>query len=344
MSETQNLQGFQGRALDTLAINGKAKKVFGTGMSVKTEEIRERKGKSKFLGRKLAIALGEVAKSESDEPFLKKCKRTYYCMNSVVYHNGAIHGNYCKNSFCLICTKNRKAELINKYYPILKEWQQPIFLTLTVRSVKVHELRAMVKAQKKAFGRIIDKYEKRAAKGTGKKLVGMRCHESNFNPIAKTYNPHFHIITPDRETAEILKKEWLAAWPKEAEHWCQKIRIIKDLNFHLKETIKYGTKIFTDPEMKKGLCNRKKYKIYVRAFYTVLKAFEGMHLLSTFGFKLNSSEKKESIEKTLSNPSELTYLPQHNDWVNLDTGSMLTRYNPDFWLIQIVNEMDKELS
>ncbi|WP_027419803.1 hypothetical protein [Crocinitomix catalasitica] len=92
-------------------------------------------------------------------------------------------------------------------------------------------------------------------------------HLIHFNPNKQWYNPHFHIITPDLKTALILKKEWLTAFGEiRAKHFVQKIIKIKDIEKHLVEVIKYGTKIFTDPDAKKGI-KSKNYKLYARAYY-----------------------------------------------------------------------------
>lgn len=79
--------------------------------------------------------------------------------------------------------------------------------------------------------------------GRGKKLVGVRSLECNFNPLKQTYNPHFHIITKDKETAEVLLKEWLKLWtPNFALKYGQDLRRVYNLESGLIEIIKYGSK------------------------------------------------------------------------------------------------------
>lgn len=54
--------------------------------------------------------------------------------------------------------------------------------------------------------------------------MGIKSLKCNFNPGAKTYNPHFHIIVPDCATAEFLRSEWLKLWTIEfAQKRAQKI-------------------------------------------------------------------------------------------------------------------------
>ena len=61
----------------------------------------------------------------------------------------------------------------------------------------------------RAFDRIHNQCKKRHQRGKGIKLIGIKLLECNFNPAKQTYNPHFHLIVPNEEIAELLKSEWL---------------------------------------------------------------------------------------------------------------------------------------
>ena len=67
---------------------------------------------------------------------------------------------------------------------------------------------------KQAFKLISNRCKKRHQRGKGIKLIGIKSLECNFNPIRKTYNPHYHLIVATKEMAEVLKKEWLKLWTK----------------------------------------------------------------------------------------------------------------------------------
>jgi len=83
----------------------------------------------------------------------------------------------------------------------------------------------------RGFKRIKDKYRKRHQRGKSIKLVEVKSLECNYNPTKRTYNPHFHILTPNTNIAEILKKEWLQLWTsKHTYHSAQFIRaVVKSL-------------------------------------------------------------------------------------------------------------------
>ncbi len=96
--------------------------------------------------------------------------------------------------------------------PVIKEWKEPYFVTLTIKAIPETRLRLLISKVFQGFQRIKDKYRKRNLRGKGITLFGIKSLECNFNPKAKTYNPHLHLIVPNKETAEIFKAEWLKLW------------------------------------------------------------------------------------------------------------------------------------
>ncbi|WP_027419802.1 hypothetical protein [Crocinitomix catalasitica] len=75
-----------------------------------------------------------------------------------------------------------------------------------------------------------------------------------------------------------------------------------------------------------------------------MKAFEGKHIVAHYGYNLPQQIiKPKNKETILTNPSTLKYLPSVNDWVNKETGSMLTRFSPDTELKELINQLDKKL-
>ena len=180
----------------------------------------------------------------------------------------------------------------------------------------------------RTFQSITQKYRKRHQRGTGLKLVGIKSLESNFNPIAKTYNPHFHIIIKEKWMAEVIKKEWLQRSKKGyTAPWCQDIKPITNLETGLIEIIKYGSKIFTEPDLKNKIKQTDTAHIYLKALDTILAAMKGGRIFDRFGF--NAPKKSEIIftpAKLLSSYNEWEYDIKSSDWVNPYTGELLTNY------------------
>lgn len=330
----------------TLADNGTNKVgqnniiVNGEGSDLNNIKALEGRAKRKTITQIMMLNLITIAQ-ENGEPELEKSYwNTYYCQQNIVTANGKLYGKYCKNRFCTLCCANRKAEMINRYYPILKEWKEPYFLTLTVKACKSHQLKAYIRVMLKTFQKITEKHRKRHQRGRGLKLIGVKSLESNFNPKSKTYNPHFHIITKDKWMAEVIKKEWLQRSKKGyAEHWCQKIKPITNLETGLIEIIKYGSKIFTEPDLKKRAKHTDTAHIYLKALDTILTAMKGKRIFDRFGFKSpNKNKPQQYPAKLLSDYREWEYDSESSDWIDRATGVTLTDYKLPSHLKAILSE------
>lgn len=112
------------------------------------------------------------------------------------------------------------------------------------------------------FRAIVETYRKRHQRGKGVELVGIRSLESEFNPEKHSYNPHFHCIVASKEMAQILVKEWLRRSNK---RWtspkAQQISPIFNGLTAMIEVVKYGSKIFTEPDVQYKAISRSDAKI-----------------------------------------------------------------------------------
>ena len=302
--------------------------VNGEGSDLSKKEALKGRAKRKTITQSMMLKLIDIANQNGEEHRTKAYWNTYYCQQRLVTADGKLYGKYCKNRFCTLCCSIRKAEIINKYYPIMKEWEAPYFLTLTVKSCNASNLPRYIKKMNEGLKRITAKHRKRYQRGRGKLLIGVRSLECNFNPIKKTYNPHFHIITKDKETAEIIRSEWLKLWtPKYAQKQCQDLRKVYNLESGLIEIIKYGSKIFTEPDLKKRAKETSTAQIYIKALDTILSAMKGKRIFDRFGFNCpKESKKKRANTKLLSNFKEWEFDPSCADWTNTKLGEILAGY------------------
>ncbi len=303
--------------------------VNGEGSDLNKKEALKNRAKRKTITQIMMLKLIDVAQKDGETELEKSYWNTYYCQQNLITADGRLYGKYCKNRFCTLCCSIRKAEMINKYYPVLKKWSEPYFLTLTVKSCKARQLSLYIKKFIQGFQRITEKHRKRYQRGKGKKLIGIRSLECNFNPIRQTYNPHFHVITKDRETAEVLLSEWLKLWtPNFAKRRAQNIQKVNNLESGLIEIIKYGSKIFTEPHLKKQKKQSDTVQIYVKALSVILKAMKGKRIFDRFGFNLPSKVKIDFIPaKLLSNYNEWEYDVSSTDWINKLSGEKLCSYD-----------------
>lgn len=276
----------------------------------------------------MMLQMIDVAKETEDTDLIHSFWNTYHCQEEIITSNNRLYGNYCKNRFCTLCSSIRKAEIINRYYPIIKGWEEPQFVTITIKAVKEDKLKSRLDAMLRGFIRINAKYRKRHQRGASFKLIGVKSLECNYNPETKTYNPHLHIITANKEMAEVIVAEWLKlCTPQFAVSWAQKIIKVRDIEKSLIEIIKYGSKIFTEPDLKKRAKETTTAQIYVRALNNILKAMKGRRIFDRFGFDLPPKTEIEKVEpQILSEFEKWDYNPALSDWESLTTNVKLSGY------------------
>ena len=301
--------------------------VRGTGSKIIGIKQLKNRTKKKIITQNVALNLVKIFEEREDFEELYSSWNTFHCQSKLVSSGRTLYGYYCKNRVCNICNGNRKAGLIKKYKPIIESWEEPFFTTLTVKSVTADELKSRINKMYKVFKLIVGKYKKRNQRGSGIKLIGIKSLECNFNSVKKTYNPHFHIIVPNRETYMILMKEWRHYWGESAGKAGQLTRKIKHTEKHLIEAIKYGTKIFTSPDPN-NKSNRTKF-IYVAAIANIVKAMKGHRIFDRFGFNLPKSEKYEGKKTLLDKCKHWEFDTKLGDWENPDKAEVLSNYKPE---------------
>jgi hypothetical protein len=342
-----------GRFLNTLAQSGTAdsdtglqlsgEMVFGLGCDLQNKAGLKKKAKRKLITRKMILSLVQVAESKGDTDQAKAYWNAYHCQERLFSSEGRVYGKYCKNRFCTLCCSIRKAEIINKYLPTIKTWKEPYFVTLTVKAVKAEKLDWLLRGIQKAFRQIREKYKKKNQRGRGKRLIGIKSLECNFNPVNQTYNPHLHIIVPDREIAVTLIVEWQKKWTKQyTSPWAQDKRKVVNIEKDLIEIIKYGSKIFTEPDMDKKAKNKIPPMVYAAALHNIFCAIKKYRLFERFGFNLpcrSIPAKQTTI--FLEQCDEWIFRPSANDWLNEETGELISGYIPplrlQFLLSQNIN-------
>lgn len=302
--------------------------VSGNGSDLHNNDALKGRAKRKTITQAMILSLMDVAKQKGDTEKQNAYWNTYYCQSNVISSDGKLYGKYCKNRFCTLCCSIRKAEIINKYLPTIKQWQEPYFVTLTVKSCKATRLKVMTGKVLEGFSKIRTKHKKRYQRGNGIKLIGVKSLECNFNPTKQTYNPHLHLIVANKEIAELLVKEWLQIWtPKFTNRLGQDIRKVFDVETNLIEIIKYGSKIFTEPDMKKRTKEDNSYQIYVSALDTILTAFKGKRIFERFGFNAEKTVVAPIQEpRIITNFEEWEFNPKKCDWENVANEKPLTGY------------------
>lgn len=281
----------------------------------------------------MMLSLIDVLKQKGELERKQAYWNTYHCLSKVYVSEGRLYGKYCKNRFCSLCCGIRKAEIIKRYFPIMKKWEAPFFLTITVKSATSHELNSRVNEMFRIFRLIVNKYKKRNQRGKGIKLIGVKSFECNFNPLDQTYNPHFHLILPNLKIADTIMTEWRKQWQKE---WGKKFVTqsaqcnikVKDLENCLIEIIKYSSKIFTEPDVV-DKSKKQSPLICVAAYDNIICAMKKHHIFGHFGFDLPKADKViKGKTSTLTQYQELKFDSKQFDWVNVDSDEILSGFLP----------------
>lgn len=246
----------------------------------------------------------------------------YYCVNILEQKDGKITGHYCNNRWCIVCNRIRTAKLINGYKQQLDELTEKYFVTLTVPSVQGSDLRDSIKQMIKIFICIKKSYQNK-----NKSIIGIRKLECTYNPKTGLYHPHFHIIASGGGVVHQLVTDWLKHYP-EANEYAQDIKPADDNS--VMELFKYFSKIITNKT------------IYVKALDTIFQAMYGLRVYQAFGIKKNVSEDIKELQAEIYKDLEKreclwTWL--ENDWVDPDTGELLTNYEPNDQIKKIINNI-----
>ena len=182
----------------------------------------------------------------------------------------------------------------------------------------------------RGFRKISSKHRKRNQRGKGIKLMGVKSLECNFNPDARTYNPHLHLIVASQEMADIIIAEWLALCTRKfASPRAQDKRKVENTEKALIEIVKYGSKIFTEPGLDRKQQTTGKKAMHVAALDNIFNAMKGLRIFERFGFNLPAEAVGEKTVSIVKKYDEWVFEAKYFDWYNIDTGESLTDFNPD---------------
>lgn len=236
--------------------------------------------------------------------------------------------------------------MINTYLPLLEKWEDPFTLVLTLTSPKAEKLKRTIDEMYAILDRIIDKYRKRASRGKGFRLIGIRSLECTYNPKADTYHPHFHFVLPNKQIAIALQSEWMKEgrklWGNKAISQAgQDCKRAKGGNVEkaMVEAIKYSTKIFTeiDPAQKqKGKKGQR--KIYIDAYDNIIAALAGRRIFDRFGFNGPKQMPETKELKYLKHKKKWKYSAEYADWLEEEGALTLTNYVPPPQLNELLND------
>lgn len=289
------------------------------------KETLQKRAYRKYISTALSLRLVDASKINPKSSLKKSYFNSYHCCSVIAIHSsGKVKGSYCKNRWCMVCNSIRTAVLIHKYMPIIEDWDDKYFVTLTLKNVKGRDLQKTIKQMTKTVTEIKATIRQRHVRGKNDRYIGLRKLECTYNPNTNEYHPHFHFIIEGYDNAHELYYKWIEK-TKTARYKGQDIKRADDNS--AKELFKYFTKITTSIKNKKG--DVLDVKIYADAMDVIFNSIKGMRTFQHFGFK---QKKKVLAEDFIpiemdGDPivSTAKWIQELSDWAE-DNGELLSGF------------------
>lgn len=272
-----------------------------------------KRARSKYLSNSLALKLTDYG-----EKLKKSYWNTYYCCEVLTQIEKKLTGKYCNNRWCLVCNRIRTAKLINGYKETLSNLKNKRFVTLTVPNCSADDLPKTLDLMYKTLREISKKLTQQR-----EPLIGIRKVEVTYNAMRDNFHPHFHFIISGKKVSDNVINEWLKRFP-EANRKAQDNREAHETSYL--ELFKYFTKLISNKTF------------HARALNVI---FEAMHSKRTFqpmGIKKHVSEDVDEIQGIIYEdliPAEKNWTWLECDWIDRETGEMLTGYVPELEITQL---------
>lgn len=184
-----------------------------------------------------------------------------------------------------------------------------------------------------------------------RKLRGIRKIECTYNANENTYHPHAHIVVANEVQAEELNSAWFKYLDREGLTYNKAAQKSVKCNANIsKELFKYFTKMMTptnkvvkvkkkkDAKSVWSQTEKRQEKLYhIQAMDIIFSAMVNKQVFTAFGIKKveNEDEIQSNIESTLTEMDAWMYNKNLHDWVNYDTGEVMTEYAPSEWELKL---------
>jgi hypothetical protein len=110
------------------------------------------------------------------------------------------------------------------------------------------------------------------------------------------------------------------------------------------ELIKYGSKIFTEPDIEKKTKVKGRERLYVAALNNIFDSMKGFRIFERFGFNLPKGKTINIGASIINQFDEWKFDSKYFDWLNTENGKPLSNYKPLSELIHLLeNNIDTSL-
>jgi len=297
-----------------------------TGSGVDSRRTQQKRARAKGVSHALAEGLAQLGQVQGS-PLRFAYLASLGCSSRLRQEAGVVRGEYCNARWCVVCNRIRTAKLWTAYGPTLDAWDDAQFVTLTLPNVPAKALHSAVREMIQAVGLI-----KRGMRRTdGIAFRAVRKLEVTYNRERADFHPHLHVAIDSTAAAHALVRRWLRMFPEASPH-AQDIRPAHNPA----ELFKYVTKLVT-----KGLDGTRSTPP-LWALDVIFKALKGLRTIQPMGFRvtpeaetLGADDGAVTLDASTpaphatTEPTDWEWLAGRvQDWVNLDTGEVLSGHEP----------------
>jgi hypothetical protein len=304
----QNVLKAQKNVLNTPPLDTLAQLTYNS-----TTKNLTKRARSKYLSNSLALKL-----TSTNGKLKKSYWNTYHCCENLTQIDQKLTGKYCNNRWCLTCNRIRTAKLINGYKKTLSNLKNKRFVTLTVPNCSAADLPKTLDLMNKTLREISKKLTQKR-----EPLIGIRKTEVTYNAMKDNFHPHFHFIISGKKVADNVIDEWLKRLPL-TNLKAQDNRPANEDSYL--ELFKYFTKLISNK------------KFHPEALNTIFEAMYGKRTFQPMGIKKHVSEDVDEIQSIIYEdliPAEKNWTWTECDWIDQETGEMLTGYIPELEISQL---------
>lgn len=291
-----------------------------------------KKARKKYFSYGLAINL---AHKNPESSLYHSYVNTLACAeNLVVDENGKAHTKYCKNRWCPLCQSIRIAKLIEGYKSQLEQYPELYFVTLTRPTVPAEGLKEQREKMMKTFTSI-----RNSRMFRNNDFSGIRKAECTIRPNGH-YHFHFHVLVNSKSAADFMVQRWLKMNPdSDIKAQCVE-EVDKSNNKSLLEIFKYFTKLIAKLKHEDG--TEEAFISYTR-LNVIFEFMRGQRVFQPFGSlrPIEEDFEEEELEADLD-IAEAGSLWKWavSDWYNIDTGELLTGYEPAGKLVDLLSHSE----
>lgn len=262
-----------------------------------------------------------------ETPLKKSYRNTFYCNDTIERDGETIKSNYCKNRWCILCAAIRTADLMNKYLTALEKMQDPQFVTLTVRNVPAQNLRAKVLECRDVVRRFYANTKREKHRPV--LLRKIECTVRPAGPDGADFHPHIHVVIRGATDAYRLIFFWLNHFGEQCEMVAQDVRPADPDS--LREMFKYFTKIVS-----------KGRTIDVEHLDVIFQALRGIHTIRPYNIRPAKTDGPDMAEIETVKGALFDWQRKLYDWVNVETGELLSNYEPSEQVKNWENQFTKQ--